>query len=114
MSRSCFLIRPHTRPRRRSINTCTVDVVRIRQPERERGRGTEESVLCVPAYFLNLMVLFNVHIVMKMMKRMIVQNDSIGGHRNIITGKYAGFFVPPPLPSYCYMFIGAEFVVRLF
>jgi hypothetical protein len=62
------------------------------------------------------MVLFNVHIVMKMMKRMIVQNDSIGGHRNIITGKYTGFFVfvPPPLPSYCYMFIGAEFVVRFF
>jgi hypothetical protein len=73
--------------------------------------GCLNSFLC---WFLNLMVLFNVHIVMKMIKRMIVQNDSIGGHRNIITGKYAGFFVPPPLPSYCYLFIGTEFVVRLF
>jgi hypothetical protein len=41
-------------------------------------------------------------------KEMIVQNDSIGGHINIITGKYAGFFVPPPLPSYCYMYFGTE------
>jgi hypothetical protein len=72
------------------------------------------SLRWVTLLFFNLMVLFNVHIVMKMMKRMIVQNDSIGGHRNIITGKYAEFFVPPPLPSYCHMFIGAEFVVRLF
>jgi hypothetical protein len=35
---------------------------------------------------------------------MIVQNDSIAGHINIITVKYAGFSVPPPLPSYCYMY----------
>jgi hypothetical protein len=46
-------------------------------------------------------------------EKMIVQNDSMGGHRNIITGKYAGFFVPPPLPSYCYMYFGTEFLVCL-
>jgi hypothetical protein len=42
---------------------------------------------------------------------MIIQNDSIGGHINIITGKYAKFFLffaPPPLPSYCYMYFGTE------
>jgi hypothetical protein len=54
------------------------------------------------------MVLFNVHIVIRNDEEMIVQNDSIGGHINIITGKYAGFFVPPPLPSYCYMYFGTE------
>jgi hypothetical protein len=60
------------------------------------------------------MVLLRVHIIIEMIKKMIVQNDSIGGHRSIITGAYTGFFVPPPLPSYCFMFIGTEFVVRLF
>jgi hypothetical protein len=41
-------------------------------------------------------------------EEMIVQNDNIGGHINIITGKYSGFSVPPPLPSYCYMYFGTE------
>jgi hypothetical protein len=50
----------------------------------------------------------HVHIVIQNDEEMIVQNDSIGGHINIITGKYAGFFVPPPLPSYCYMYFGTE------
>jgi hypothetical protein len=58
------------------------------------------------------MVLFRVHIIIEVIK-IIVQTDSIGGHKSILTGIYAWFFVPPPLPSYSYMFIGTESVVCL-
>jgi hypothetical protein len=37
--------------------------------------------------------LIYVHIVKKNDEEMIVQNDSMGGHINIITGKYAKFFL---------------------
>jgi hypothetical protein len=41
------------------------------------------------------------------MMKMIVLNDSIGGHIHIIRKVFL-FLVPPPLPSYCCIYFGTE------